>query len=150
MKHFLLMKRDGIGSDGRSLSARAAALKLLDAGVWPLWEHTRNRLAFSVGNKVAIYLSGLGQGLVVATAEVVAIVPWDRATARSYPLVLDGTPFTVLRLGKVRVLEEPVHVRGRLDRLSFVRPGAVKWGVAFMGGTRPLTEGDFQALTARQ
>ncbi len=144
-KHFLLTKRAGPDARGRELSASEAANLLLDVGVWPLWEHTRNRKAIVAGSRLAVYLSGSSQ--VVATACVAAIESWTPAKRRSYPLMLDGTPETVLILKDVRKLHRPVEVRERLSRLSFVTPGVKKWGVAFMGGTRRLTSDDFLALT---
>lgn len=147
MNHYLLIKREGVDSSGRPLSALESATALLKVGMWPLWEHTRNRRAINTGNRVAVYLSGEGGSRVIATATVEKVGPWDRATASSYPLTLDGTPFAVLHLSEVLYLKKPVEVRASLDRLSFVKHGARKWGVAFMGGARAMNASDFMALT---
>lgn len=145
--HFLLMKRDSLSRDGKALSAHEAAMALLTAGVWPLWEHTRNRKVIQAGAEVAIYLAGANH-LVVATAKVTSNVPWSTAHARAYPLVLDGTPFAVLQLGDVRTLPAPRDVKLLRSELSFLRSVGPKWGVAFMGGTRSVSAQDFAVLTS--
>jgi len=144
---FLLIKKSGVSADGRSLNAREAALSLLDAGVWPLWEHTRNRKAIQSGSKVAVYLSGAGNQTVIASATVTAVKAWDRDTAKRYPLELDGTPFAVLHLGKIKVFKQAVSIKPKLSLLSFVNSESKKWGVVFMGGTRSVNEQDFELLT---
>lgn len=145
MKHYILIKREGPDARGRMLSAAQSADQLLSAGVWPLWEHTRNRKAIAAGDHLAIYLAGASQ--VVATAAVAAVSSWNATLRNSYPLQLDGTPVAVLRLADVQRLVVPVDVKARLARLSFVPPGSRKWGVAFMGGSRAVGAADFAAMT---
>lgn len=145
MKHYLLIKRGGPDASGRDLSASKSAECLLDCGIWPLWEHTRNRKAIKAGDQVAVYLAGSSE--VVATATVRAVEQWTSALRRTYPLMLDGTPHAVVKLSDVTKFAAPIDVRSRLDRLSFIQPGVAKWGVAFMGGTRATSAADFSALT---
>jgi hypothetical protein len=147
MNYYLLIKREAVTPAGAILSARESAIALLEAGVWPLWRHTRNRKAIRAGDQVAIYLSGEDNQVVIATARVREVSDWDRVVARAYPLVLDGEPLAVLRLVDTVVFAEPKAVKPRLQQLSFYR-GGTKWGVAFMGGTRALTAPDYHALTA--
>lgn len=147
MNHYLLIKSAGHNAAGARLSARESALALLDNGLWPLWSHTRNRKAIAPGDSVAVYLSGTGASQVVATATVNAIVPWSPVFAKSYPLVLDGIPYSVLQLADIKILEHPISVKEKLPKLSFVNPSAKKWGVCFMGGTRALGAADFKTLT---
>ena len=147
MNRYLLIKKEGLGADGKRLSARQSALALLEKGYWPLWEHTRNRCRIAEGDLVAVYLSGNGKCQVVATARISKIGPWNSAMGRTYPLILDGIPFSVLYLADVVIFENSVPVKERLDQLSFVNQNSPKWGVAFMGGTRALGEADFQVLT---
>jgi hypothetical protein len=144
---YLLTKREGFDAGGRMRSARQCALMLLDAGIWPLWMGTRNRRIVSTGDQVAIYLAGAGGSEVIATAEIAEIQPWDRKIAAQYPLLLDGTPVTVLKLRAAHILSPSVQVRRCLSTLSFIKPGATKWGVAFMGGCRALHAADFAILT---
>jgi len=148
MKHYLLIKSAGHSADGNQMTARDSALALLRNGAWPLWDHTRNRKAIAGGDVVAVYLSGTGQSEVFATAKVEAVVPWSTAFAKKYPLVLDGIPFSVLKLSDVMVLDRPVVVKDRLSQLSFVNQDSRKWGVCFMGGTRAVNAADFDALTS--
>lgn len=145
MNHFLLIKSAGHSASGDRMTAQASALALISTGIWPLWMHTRNRKAITAGDLVAVYLAGPAS--IIATAKVDAIVPWTKAFARSYPLLLDGTPSSVLLLSGGKVLQKPVAVKERLDRLSFVNPESPKWGVAFMGGTRAVNAEDFRTLT---
>jgi len=147
LKHYLLIKSDCVSAAGARMSARESAMALINKGYWPLWEHTRNRRAIAAGDKIAIYLSGTGGSEVIATATVDMIAQWNTAFARGYPLVLDGTPFAVLLLAKVKILVKAVPVKERLARLSFINQGSPKWGVAFMGGTRAVSAADFAVLT---
>ncbi len=145
--HFVLIKREGLARDGRALSALESAKALVDGGVWPLWEHTRNRKSIGAGAKLAVYLAGHG-GKVIATACARDVTPWSASLARRYPLVLDGVPGAAIHLQDVRMLPTPVQVRSRIGELSFlVGRNASKWGVAFMGGTRAVSEQDFRVLT---
>lgn len=146
-QHYLLIKREGFRTDGKALTAHQSALALLEAGIWPLWEHTRNRRAMKAGDEVAIYLSGRGNQVVIASAIVTEIGPWEGSIARRYPLLLDGTPFAVLHLSKKHVFQRPIKVAAKLNSLSFVKKDDPKWGVAFMGGTRALSSADFDVLT---
>jgi len=152
-RHFLLIKREGVDAQGRRLSATECTKALLDVGVWPLWEHTLNRLAIKAGAKVAIYLSGPGNQKVVATALVDRVALWTRAHEKNYPLILDGIPHSVLQLTDIRLLDQPLPVASRLSKLSFVKTDPEtgeplpKWGVRFMGGARSLNDADFHILT---
>ncbi len=145
--HFVLIKREGLARDGRALSALDSAMALLGVGLWPLWEHTRNRKSIRAGAKLAVYLAGQG-GQVVATAGARDVTPWSAGLAKRYPLVLDGTPEAAIHLKDVRMLSMPVQVRSRIGELSFLAGrNTSKWGVAFMGGTRAVCEQDFRVLT---
>ena len=150
--YYLLIKRDGFDAKGLCLTvrltARQSACALLEQGIWPLWVHTKNRKAIAAGDLVAIYLSGDGGGRVIAFAKVEQVAEWSHSQARSYPLMLDGTPFSVLKLNNIGLLREPVAVKERLGRLSFVNASSKKWGVAFMGGCRAIGEADFGVLTS--
>ena len=84
----------------------------------------------------------------VASAKVEQVAEWSSSLARAYPLMLDGTPFSVLKLNNISLLPEPVAVKERLCRLSFVNAGSKKWGVAFMGGCRSIGKADFGVLTS--
>lgn len=146
INHFILIKQASYNKAGKTLTARQAAMALLDAGIWPLWEFTRNRKAMKAGDHVAVYLAGKGNQQVIAKATIVEVSAWSGDDARKYPLVLDGTPESVLRLATPEVLNNPVKVHAILDKLSFIK--SQKWGVAFMGGTRRVQKSDFVTLTA--
>lgn len=149
MKHYLLIKREGFAADGAALTASQCAERLLNSGIWPLWDRTRNRAVIAAGDALAIYLAGDGGSRVVATAIVERVEPWSPTHRAAYPLMLDGTPVAVLRLSYVATLRYPVLVAQRLGRLSFIRRQTNKWGSAFMGGTRALSPEDYTALTAQ-
>jgi hypothetical protein len=151
-RHFLLIKRDGFSKAGRLLNARDSACALLKARVWPLWQNSRNRRAARAGDRIAVYLSGQGNQVVIATATVERIGEWGRDLDRSYPLELDGIPDSVLHLAEVQMLPAPAPVGPILNKLSFVPIDPMtgqpkkKWGVAFMGGVRAISEADFEVL----
>jgi len=147
VKHYLLVKRNGLSASGEPLDAAGSALALLAAKIWPMWQGTPNRVALASGDAVAVYLAGERESRVIAAAAVDRITGWSREMARTYPLQLDGTPVRVLHLAEIRIFAQPVDVRARLHRLSFVRPGLRKWGVYFTGGSRAVPAGDFATLT---
>lgn len=145
MKHFLLIKREGFTKDGALLTPRESALSLLNVGLWPLWKFTRNRKAICAGDQVAVYLSGGRNQTVIAKATVREVCAWTKNHAFTYPLILDGEPCSVLHLNCIVLFDQPKPVKPRLNRLSFFN-GSPKWGVAFMGGTRALSQVDYQTL----
>lgn len=147
--HYVVIKREGYTPRGERLSPLESATRLLSARLWPLWQGTRNRSAIRAGDRIAVYLAGQGGSMVVATARVASLGPWTQEIARNYPLDPDGTAVVVMHLDQVTMLPAPVAVRDRLQALSFINPGTPKWGVAFMGGTRAVSAGDFAVLTAR-
>lgn len=144
-KKYVLIKRNGPDRNGRNLTALASAMLLLDAKTWPLWDSTRNRKVIAVGDQLAIYLAGSSE--VIATAKVSKIEKWNAIFANRYPLMLDGSPEAVLVLDEVTLLEHPVKVKDRLKGLSFINHESQKWGVAFMGGSRAVSDDDFCILT---
>lgn len=143
--NYLLIKQHGLDAKGRNCTARASAQLLLDAKVWPLWDRTRNRKVIAAGDRLAVYLAGTSE--VIATAQVLKVEKWSNSHARWYPLLLDGIPAAVLVLENVSMLPVPVQVRQRLQQLSFVPRNSSKWGVAFMGGVRVVSDVDFKQLT---
>lgn len=145
--HFILIKLPGHSSTGVKLSARLAALKLLECAYWPIFNRTRNKKVMKVDDEVAIYLGGAYNQMVIATAKIGSIEQWDRAYARTYPLAMDGIPEVVLKLSDINILKQPIDIIERLDKLSFTPENRKKWGVAFMGGVRRINENDFQTMT---
>lgn len=151
--HFILIKRGGSTRTGERVTAMEAAKLLLECGLWPLWERTRCRKMLGAGNRVLIYLAGseVGCGKVVASAVVDAVEPWSvRRHHTRYPLILDETPDRVLSLTEVKFFRKPVSVRDKLDQLSFTSSNRAKWGSAFMGGVRSVSQEDYEVLSAAQ
>lgn len=146
--HYVVIKREGYTPRGEWLSPLESATRLLSARLWPLWQGTRNRSAIRAGDRIAVYLAGQGGSTVVATARVASLGPWTPEISRNYPLDPDGTAVVVMHLDQVTMLPTPIAVRDRLQALSFINHRTPKWGVAFMGGTRAVSAGDFAVLTA--
>lgn len=146
-KHFILVKLPGHDTKGIALSARAAAIKLLDAKFWPIFSRTRNKKVMAPGDEVAIYLGGQYNQLIIATATIEKIEPWQKSFKDRYPLTMDGIPESVLVLSNISVLKQPVDVTEILDSLTFIPKNIKKWGVAFMGGARLVNQADYNRLT---
>lgn len=144
MAHYVLIRARGTARTGACLNASESARALLDAGVWPLWRHTPHRKRVAPGDSVAIYLAG--SSCVIATARVEALGGWSRELRSLYPLMLDGVPAGLLRLGDVRWLRREVQVRDVLGQLSFVPAEERGWGARFSGGVRKVHELDFEVL----
>lgn len=144
-KNYLLIKSSGPDRNGRNLTALASAKLLLDAKTWPLWTKTRNRKVIAAGDRLAVYLAGSSE--VIATAVVSRVEKWNAIHANRYPLMLDSAAHATLILGDIHLLTTPVTVKERLKQLSFINQESEKWGVAFMGGTRAVSDDDFRVLT---
>lgn len=146
---YLLIKRSGFRRDGARLNARDSALALLTWGRWPIWKGTRNKDRVKAGDRVAVYLAGRGKDTkrTMATAKIQEILPWADRMHAECPILVDGIPLKVLVLTEVQVLAEPVEIRPLLPRLRFLPSNPKKWGVAFMGGMRSLSAGDFRLVT---
>jgi len=99
------------------------------------------------GDSVAVYLGGQYNQIVIATAIIEKIDIWGKQYQKNYPLTMDGIPESVLILGCINLLQQPVDVTEILDQLSFIPFNSRKWGVAFMGGARKVSDIDFKALT---
>ena len=144
--HFALIKSaDHDAKSGKRVDALAAAKRLLDAGFWPLWEHTPGRIVVDAGDRVCVYLSGTSS--VVATAKIAKVEPWARRHADAYPLSLAGIPELVLQLTDVKLFVQPVAVADHIHALDCVGANKQKWGAAFCGGMRSMTVHDYGLLT---
>ncbi len=149
-KHFLIIKTASIDSSGNTLTARDSTDKLLKAGFWPLWRHTRCKNMIGEGHELLFYLAGKGalDRQVIATATVSRIDHWSKIQYRDkYPLQLDGEPEKVLVLARVAHLSIPVSLENVLDKLSFIPENKNRWGVTMMGGVRSLTVQDYLILS---
>jgi hypothetical protein len=148
-KHFLLVKHADHTAAGAPIKALDAAMALLDAEMWPLWVRTPCKDLVQPGDRIAVYLAGSGNQVVVASATVDAKQPWSPSLARQYPLTLSGVPLLALRLGDIHRLAKPVSVVSNLARLEFIGQNKKKWGVRLMGGMRSVSARDYDLLTAR-
>jgi len=146
-QHFILVKLPGHDKNGMTLSARAAATKLLEAKFWPIFSRTRNKKVMGNDDEVAIYIGGQHNQLVIATATIEKIEPWQKSFKDQYPLTMDGIPESVLVLSNIQMLKQPVDVVEILNTLSFIPRNIKKWGVAFMGGARLVNQSDYNRLT---
>ena len=148
--HFILMKHSGFNADRVIVTGYESARLLLKNKLWPLWENTRCKNMVEVDHKLLIYIAGNEEHskCVIASAEVSAVELWsDKKHKKNYPLLLDGIPGKVLMLKNIEILEEPLDIRKKLDTLSFIPENKKKWGVAMMGGMRPLLENDYFKLS---
>lgn len=144
--HFALIKSaDQDARTGIRIDAMTAAKRLLDEGIWPLWENTPGRIVVAANDRVCVYLSGVGA--IIATARIINVQPWSRSFAESYPLVLGGTPELVLCLADIVFSDFPEAVANHIEQLNCVGKNKKKWGAAFCGGMRSLTKHDFNLLT---
>lgn len=147
MKNYILIKKKCTDRNGKELSALESAKILLNNNTWPLWDTMRNRKAIQAGDRLAIYLAGSSE--VVATAKVLKIEKWNSIHANRYPLTLDGTPEAMMILAECSLLTPAIKVKCLLQKLGFINHQTPKWGVAFMGGCRAVTDTDFDLLTSR-
>ena len=59
----------------------------------------------------------------------------------------DGEPDIVMVLTNINRFDTPIPIAERLQQLSFIPTNTKKWGVAMMGGIRPLCKEDYELLS---
>lgn len=134
--------------DGSKESALNVASARLKVKAWPLFRGTRNRAALQPGNTCLIYLAGkkdLAQHIFA-----IAEVSGKRDAKRQFKSIdsedlLVNSPDQVLEFGQVDLVA-PIPIRTFHGVLSFMNSS--KWGAAFQGGCRKLSEEDAQILSA--
>lgn len=146
--HYVLIKSQAVTEAGGIECGWLSARKLLQSGMWPLYERTLCRKMVREDERVLIYVAGdeLHGRHIVAEARIAGVEAWTSTAARECPILLDGIPATVLRLDQIHYLDKPVRVSDVLDRLSFAPKNRSKWGFLFAAGMRSLEQADFNVL----
>lgn len=142
---YILICSDALALDDSKVSALQVALSRLSLGRWPLYLGTRNRRHITTGDVCLIYLAGRSHWAqhIVAVCEV-----RRKRVARSFEDIdsvelLTSPPSQILELKNINFLE-PIPIRALHGKLSFLV--SRKWGSAFQGGCRKLSDEDAAVL----
>jgi hypothetical protein len=124
------------------------AMHRVERGQWPIYERTRNRNAFVPGLRLCVYIAGSGAsgGLIVATATVRRVRPWRSGAALDPSAYATEVPHLVVELGDAGLLPTPVRFKDVLPRLSFAPADLSRWGPLLQGGSRRLSQEDWELM----
>jgi len=146
-KNFILVTRDGERPNGGKVPALEVIRARLVKNRWPIYENTRGRKSFEVGNEVAFYIGGLSEssGFIVAKARIRKI-----SKAISYNFededILEEPPFLFLEFTDISHLKMPIKFRDKLESLSICPKNLQKWGVILIGGCRQVGKDDWRVI----
>jgi EVE domain-containing protein len=150
--NYILVTADGKSSTGTIIRAPAVAAARLKSHSWPIYQRTKYRTEFAIGDRLVIYVGGKTRGgqVFVATTKIVGITPADSAVERlEGALRSKGRIALWLDLDAPAALQPPVQVKSLLSRLSFTSDKSAHWGVAFAGGVRRIPEEDWKLIAGR-
>lgn len=150
MPNYILVCSDGYDSEGFPVSASEVADKRLRESRWPLYRRTKHRRAFAKGDRLLIYVGGVGakrQSFVaIAAVATVINVDGDRSKAL-YDREKATAVATWLELSSPKMLEPAIDIRSLLTRLSFAPSNPQRWGPTLIGGVRAITDLDWEIIT---
>lgn len=112
--------------------------------MWPLYSNTANRGKIEVGDACVFYAAGYQTGAkhFVAKATISEIKDCPKGLILGKENWLTDPADTVVHLTDIVIFSDPVSIRDRLDRLSFIS-NKKAWGNTLQGGTRRISKADF-------
>ncbi len=146
---FVLVTTDPMMKDGEIGSAFELIEARLEKAQWPLYERTRYRSSIIEGARVSFYVAGTRQvkGHIVATARVSQVKGFRYGQNLVDPeSFLTDRPHTVLELGTIARLREPIDLRNRIQELTICPENPKNWGSVLQGGVTALGEADWKQL----
>lgn len=151
IRYFLLGANDGFDEDERRRPARDVAMGWLSRRSWPVYANTKNRLAFDAGARVVFYVGGkssdaqtlIGFGTIAAVRSATSAERNGAGAGEKTPVkIIDFKPLTLFRT--------PVPIRPLLDQLEMFAKVRQRWGVALVGGSRRISEADFELILSSE
>jgi len=128
-------------------SKRVASVEVikyrLDKKKWPLYSGTANRKRLEVGDSIVFYAAGyqVSSQHFIGAARVSGIRLYDGLRIDNDDWLTDIPDF-IVELDNIEIFEQPVSIRERLSKLSFIL-NKKSWGNSLQGGTRLISEKDF-------
>jgi hypothetical protein len=145
---YLLVAMPGYDENGKVVAADQIALQRLRAHRWPLYEHTKNRVAIKSGDPLLIYIGGTGldrQSIIAKARVIEKRVPSRRdVVAEIDRHQLKPTAF-IIDLAEIQYIQ-PLVLRAFAGRLSFLKNAGAKWANSLVGGCRSMPLNDYNAL----
>ena len=151
--YYLLISGAGANQFGKVVSALDVVESRLASELWPIYEHTRNRKVLKAGDICVVYLAGtapFGQTITHQFTVEEIVVPGRRRLPIDQGLASTAQLTIALKISSLLTFRPPRSVRPKLNALSFVGPNKMRWGMAFHGGCRRLSEADYRLLIATE
>ncbi|MCA9944440.1 MAG: EVE domain-containing protein [Anaerolineales bacterium] len=130
------------------ISAREIIKELLSQEYWLMSDRTRNRRRIKAGDQVLFYAAGLGNGVFMAQAAVVAApVPF---TPRSPSELITELGYVFPAMYRFQIANPtyftpPIAAKPLVEKLSFIR-NKQRWGGYFQGGSIEIPQEDFALI----
>jgi len=105
----------------------------------------------AMGDEILIYIAGQksNRQKFVAKARIANIHKPKPIRRGDDPIeVMDSDSFLMLSLGNVEFIP-PVDIKEIAERLDFFPKNNPKWGAVLMGGSRKISERDYQEIVGR-
>jgi predicted RNA-binding protein len=146
MNYYILISSPAQQRTGEMSRGYDVAIERLEKGIWPMFQHTRNRKQIAAGDRCLIYISGSESTAqhVVASATVVA-----NKETRSYrdEYYYDAAPSNLISLTNAEVFKSPISLKDIIQQLTICPKNAVRWGCALQGGARAISLEDYELIT---
>jgi predicted RNA-binding protein len=146
---YILTASDGIDQFGDNVCAKRISQDRLEAGLWPMYKRTGHRKVIKPGDTFFIYLAGSKEGAqrIVALAQAKEMLHNPKISDSIRISLYPEQPIeSVISLERIQNFITGVDIRGLLDKLSFIPVNKGKWGAAFQGGCRKISQKDYEII----
>ena len=100
---------------------------------WPIFNKTRYKKEFVVGDAVLFYKAGLNGQKFLGTCKI------------SSGLKKETSFVDNLEIKEISVFDSPVEMKDVIEELDFIK-NEINWGNYFQGGVRKISEDDFSKI----
>ncbi len=144
---FLLNTANGYDELGLPVKAYSIFERRISDNTWYLYDNTRNRNAITKGASMVFYVSD----------EEIGGAIWGSATVKEKKIqknsrLLRSDIYTVhstLSFENIKLLKCPISFKSLLPELSFCPKNMSRWGVIVLGGTRRISDEDYEIILSK-
>lgn len=155
-KHFIFIVSETEGLAGEKISAHTVLKHRLSYSIWGLNKHTKNKKAVERGANVIFYVAGTAEFSKCFVAKATVSGFYDFFTEADLPKYtkvdkwLYDIPLIKLALSDIQWFMNPVDIHSIMSRMDLFRNKKVNnWGFLFQGGTRAISETDYNLILSR-